>query len=43
MPMPNIDTAIRTQIDQFLTSISALVRQAAVEGVKVALGATDGR
>jgi len=37
MPTP-IDTAIRTQIDQFLTSISQLVRQAAVEAVKDALG-----
>jgi hypothetical protein len=43
MPTPTIDTAIRTQIDQFLTSISQLVRQAAVEAVKDALGATDGR
>src|SRR6187402_1910948 len=38
MPTPTIDTAIRTQIDQFLTSISHLVRQAAVEAVKDALG-----
>jgi hypothetical protein len=43
VPTPTIDTAIRTQIDQFLTSISHLVRQAAVEAVKDALGATDGR
>jgi hypothetical protein len=43
MPTSTIDTAIRTQIDQFLTSISQLVRQAAVEAVKDALGATDGR
>lgn len=40
MPTPTIDTAIRTQIDQFLTSISHLVRQAAVEAVKDALGGT---
>jgi hypothetical protein len=43
MPTPTIDTGIRTQIDQFLTSISHLVRQAAVEAVKDALGGTDGR
>jgi hypothetical protein len=43
MTPPTIDTAIRTQIDQFLTSISQLVRQAAVEAVKDALGGTDGR
>jgi hypothetical protein len=43
MPTPTIDTAIRSQIDQFLTSISQLVRQAAVEAVKDALGGTDGR
>ena len=43
MPTSTIDTAIRSQIDQFLTSISALVRQAAVEAVKDALGATDGK
>src|SRR5687767_7400718 len=43
MPTTTIDTAIRTQIDQFLTSISQLVRQAAVEAVKDALGATDGK
>jgi hypothetical protein len=43
MPTPTIDTAIRTQIDQFLSSISLLVRQAAVEAVKDALGATDGK
>jgi hypothetical protein len=43
MPTPNIDTAIRTQIDQFLVSISSLVRQAAVEAVREALvGASDG-
>jgi hypothetical protein len=40
MPTPTIDTAIRSQIDQFLTSISQLVRQAAVEAVKDALGGT---
>jgi len=43
MSTPTIDTAIRTQIDQFLSSISLLVRQAAVEAVKVALGGTDGK
>ncbi len=42
MPTTPIDTAIRTQIDQFLTSISQLVRQAAVEAVKEALGGTGG-
>jgi hypothetical protein len=42
MPTPTIDTAIRSQIDQFLVSISSLVRQAAVEAVREALGATDG-
>jgi hypothetical protein len=40
MPTTPIDAAIRTQIDSFLTSISQLVRQAAVEAVKDALGAT---
>jgi hypothetical protein len=40
MPTSTIDTAIRTQIDTFLTSISQLVRQAAVEAVKDALGGT---
>lgn len=40
MPTPTIDTAIRSQIDQFLSSISLLVRQAAVEAVKDALGGT---
>src|SRR5688572_2966851 len=41
MPTTPIDTAIRTQIDQFLSSISQLVRQAAVEAVKDALGGTE--
>jgi hypothetical protein len=40
MPTSTIDTAIRHEIDQFLTTISGLVRQAAVEAVKEALGAT---
>lgn len=43
MPTTHIDTAIRTHIDQFLSSISLLVRRSAVEAVKVALGATDGK
>lgn len=43
MPTPTIDQTIRTRIDEFLSSISHLVRQAAVEAVKDALGATDGK
>jgi len=37
-----LDAEIRAQIDQFLVSISALVRQAAVEAVREALGDTSG-
>jgi len=37
MNTQQLDAAIRAQIDQFLVSISALVRQAAVEAVREAL------
>jgi len=39
MNTKQLDAEIRAQIDQFLVSISALVRQAAVEAVREALGA----
>lgn len=42
MNTQQLDTSIRSHIDQFLVSISALVRQAAVEAVREALGAGDG-
>ncbi len=40
MPTPNLDTAIRHEIDQFVSNLTTLVRQAALEAVKEALGAT---
>lgn len=42
MNTQQLDTSIRSHIDQFLVSISTLVRQAAVEAVREALGAGDG-
>lgn len=39
MNTPQLDASIRSEIDRFLVSISALVRQAAVEAVREALGA----
>src|SRR5688572_12352865 len=42
MNTKQLDASIRSHIDQFLVSISTLVRQAAVEAVREALGATDG-
>jgi len=41
MPTPNLDTAIRHEIDQFVSNLTTLVRQAALEAVKEALGATS--
>lgn len=41
MNTQQLDASIRSHIDQFLVSISALVRQAAVESVKEALGGSD--
>jgi hypothetical protein len=42
MNTKQLDTEIRARIDQFLVSISGLVRQAAVEAVREALGADGG-
>src|SRR5688572_29148650 len=42
MNTKQLDASIRSHIDQFLVSISSLVRQAAVEAVREALGATNG-
>src|SRR5688572_27269456 len=42
MNTKQLDVSIRSHIDQFLVSISSLVRQAAVESVREALGATNG-
>ncbi len=42
MNTKQLDTEIRSRIDEFLVSISGLVRQAAVEAVREALGADGG-
>jgi len=42
MNTKQLDAEIRARIDQFLVSISTLVRQAAVEAVREALGDTSG-